>query len=139
MELTPFMSRTGSPGSATLVIPQRGITSLGARPSLSRFPKPNLQGGGNHARSGLATRFAGHPRRGMSSLFLLSFLLLCGLAGAAMACPACKDAIANDPNGPKLTRGWARSIYLLMWTPYLLFGGVTFAIVRSARRNRENR
>ena len=71
----------------------------------------------------------------MKKIFLLlAFILL--FAGAAMACPACKDAIANDPNGPKLTQGWARSIYLLMWTPYVLFGGVTFGIVRSARRNK---
>ena len=68
------------------------------------------------------------------AVFLLTFLLFFGFAGAAVACPACKDAIAENPGGAKLTQGWARSIYLLMWTPYLLFGGITFAIVRSARR-----
>jgi len=72
----------------------------------------------------------------MKKFLLLSVFILL-LAGTALACPACKDAIANDPNGPRLAQGWARSIYLLMWTPYLLFGGVTFAIVRSARRNKE--
>ncbi len=66
--------------------------------------------------------------------FSLSFLLVLLCAGAARACPACKDALAQDPNGPQLTLGYARSIYLLMWMPYLLFGGITFAIVRSARR-----
>ena len=69
--------------------------------------------------------------------FLFSALILL-LAGTAMACPACKDAIANDPNGPKLSKAWARSIYLLMWTPYVLFGGVTFGIVRSARRAKKS-
>ena len=71
--------------------------------------------------------------------FSLSFLLLLVVAGAALACPACKEALANDPNGPRLTQGWARSIYLLMWTPYILFGGVTFAIVRSARRAKQSK
>ena len=65
-------------------------------------------------------------------LFAIGLLLLLGTA--AMACPACKDALAEDPGGARLTQGWARSIYLLMWTPYLLFGGVTFAIVRTSRR-----
>ena len=67
-------------------------------------------------------------------LALLVLLLFLGFTGAAMACPACKDALAQDPNGARLTQGYARSIYLLMWMPYLLFGGITFAIVRSARK-----
>ena len=66
-------------------------------------------------------------------------LLICAVfavisTGTALACPACKEALADDPGGAQLTQGYARSIYLLMWTPYLLFGGVTFAIVRSSRR-----
>ena len=80
---------------------------------------------------------AAGPPSGVTRGFSLSFLLLLVVAGAALACPACKEALANDPNGPRLTQGWARSIYLLMWTPYLLFGGVTFAIVRSARRSKQ--
>ena len=67
--------------------------------------------------------------------FSLSFLLLLVVAGAAFACPSCQEALASSgAEAAKLTRGWGRSIYLLMWTPYLLFGGVTFAIVHSARR-----
>ncbi len=55
-----------------------------------------------------------------------------------MACPSCKDAAPENPAAAaKLTRGWARSIYLLMWTPYLIFGGVTFGIIRSARRSKK--
>ena len=70
-------------------------------------------------------------------LSLLVFLLFFGFAGGAIACPSCKEALAQDPAGEKLTRGWARSIHLLMVMPYLLFGGVTFVIIRSARRNKE--
>ncbi|MDO8729810.1 MAG: hypothetical protein Q7J69_01285 [Candidatus Omnitrophota bacterium] len=72
--------------------------------------------------------------------FSLLFLLVLLCAGTALACPSCKttDASSKNPAAEaRLTRGWARSIYLLMWTPYLLFGGVTFAIIRSARRNKE--
>jgi hypothetical protein len=61
-------------------------------------------------------------------------------AGAAAACPSCKEAASSSENpaaSARLTKGWARSIYLLMRTPYLLFGGAAFAIVRSARRNKE--
>ena len=81
----------------------------------------------------------GRRKTGLSCLLLSAFCLLAILSsGAALACPACKDAIANDPNGPRLAQGWARSIYLLMWTPYLLFGGVTFAIVRATRRAKQS-
>ena len=55
-----------------------------------------------------------------------------------MACPACKDAVADNPDSARLTRGFARSIYVLMAAPYLLFGGVTFAIVRATRRAKQS-
>lgn len=64
-------------------------------------------------------------------LLVLLFLLL--LAGGAAACPLCKEAVQNNP---KLTEGFARSIHLLMSMPYLLFGGLTLYIVRSARRKK---
>ena len=72
-------------------------------------------------------------------LFIASFLFL---AGAAMACPACESAVSSSQETPggsnRLVRGFARSIYVLMAAPYLLFGGVTFAIVRSARRSKKS-
>ncbi len=74
-----------------------------------------------------------------TATFLLMFLLVLALAGAALACPSCEAAASSSGNpaaAAKLTQGWARSIYLLMWTPSLIFGGVTFGIVRSARRKK---
>ncbi len=59
----------------------------------------------------------------------------------ASACPACKDAIssAGDPElARRLTVAYARSIYFLMATPYVLFAGLAFAIVRAARRKGRN-
>ena len=67
---------------------------------------------------------------------LLFTALLALLAGAAWACPACNEAAGAQ--GAALSRGWARSIYLLMATPYLLFAGAAFCIARTARRNKQN-
>ena len=68
-------------------------------------------------------------------VFILSILLF---AATAAACPACESAVSSSQETPggsnKLVRGFARSIYVLMVPPYILFGGVTFAIVRPARR-----
>jgi len=68
---------------------------------------------------------------------LLVFLFVCGMAGAAGACPMCKEVAANqsDPaTAEHLRSGFALSLGLLLSTPYLLFGGITFLITRSARR-----
>ncbi len=74
----------------------------------------------------------------LCSLFsVLCFLFsVLWLANAALACPMCKEAMASqsDPVSAQLVKGYARSIYLLMSAPYLLFAGVTFFIVRSTRR-----
>ena len=72
------------------------------------------------------------------AIAVLAFIVISPIC--ALACPACKDAITSgsDPNGSsRLTRGYARSIYLLMGAPYLVFAGVTLTIVRSARRNKK--
>jgi uncharacterized membrane protein YozB (DUF420 family) len=66
------------------------------------------------------------------------YLLLYQVDWAA-ACPMCKEILSSqsDPAlSHRLTEGFARSITLLMSAPYLLFAGITFLIVRSARRQR---
>jgi len=72
-------------------------------------------------------------------VFILSILLF---AAVAAACPACESAVSGSQETPggsaRLVRGFARSIYVLMWTPYVLFGGVTFAIVRATRRAKQS-
>ena len=94
------------------------------------------------SRSALNARSPHPPSRAKvapasTAAFSLAFLIVLLFAGAAAACPACKDAVSDNPDSARLTRGFARSIYVLMATPYLLFGGVTFAIVRSARRSKQ--
>ena len=116
-------------------------TSPHSGSGFTRAPfSPHVKGAGSsvNARSP-------HPPSGSKvtpaslAVFLLAFLLFLLFAGGAAACPSCKEGLSSPENpaaSVKLTRGWARSIYLLMWTPYLLFGGVTLAIVRSARRKK---
>ena len=57
-------------------------------------------------------------KRSTALFYLLSATLYLLTTGAALACPACKDAISSsDPKGyTRLTKGYARSIYLL-WEP----------------------
>lgn len=85
-------------------------------------------------------KVVGRKKTGFSCLLPIAFCLLVILSsGVAFACPSCKTTAASSENPAaeaKMARGWARSITLLMWTPYLLFGGVTFAIVRSARQKK---
>ncbi len=79
-------------------------------------------------------------KKSTALFYLVSAALYLLTMGAAIACPACKDALysSSDPKGyTRLTKGYARSIYLLMGTPYLVFAGVTLTIVRSARRNKK--
>jgi hypothetical protein len=51
----------------------------------------------------------------------------------------CKDLLSSQSDPAlsyRLTQGYAWSIALLMSTPYLLFAGVAFFIIRSARHRR---
>lgn len=68
---------------------------------------------------------------------LLAILLSLLAARAAAACPSCKDALSTPGAPNPLSRGYARSIHLLMAMPYILFGGVAFTIVRSSKRARK--
>lgn len=70
----------------------------------------------------------------MKKIFFF-LLALAGMSAAALACPMCQEAVSR--NNAKLTQGFANSISLLMAAPYLLFGALTFTIVRSARRKKE--
>jgi hypothetical protein len=81
-------------------------------------------------------------RRAASFRLLFSFLALVALAGAAevaWGCPSCKEAILESGSASasaSLAKGYARSILLLMAVPYALFAGVSYCVVRAARRNR---
>lgn len=71
----------------------------------------------------------------MKRLYAIPLFFL--LVSAAWGCPACKEVVSSQTNAAaasKLSGGFAASLTILLSTPYLLFGGITFAIVRSAKR-----
>jgi hypothetical protein len=66
-------------------------------------------------------------------VFFVLILSLCLLIAPAAACPACQEAVGDNA---RLTEGFARSIYLLMSAPYLLFAGLMFYVIRSGHRKK---
>ena len=58
----------------------------------------------------------------------------------AWGCPMCKEALSSQSDlalASRLQSGWAKSIYLLMSAPYLVFASITLLVVRSARRSKK--
>ena len=80
------------------------------------------------------------PSLKLISTCLVLATLLWFIPQLAEACPMCKEALSSlNPTQEPLTQAWSKSIALLMGTPYILFGGITFWIIRSARRkNRDS-
>jgi hypothetical protein len=65
----------------------------------------------------------------------LALLLVFGLAGEALGCPNCKEAIANqDGDAMRLANGYSWSIILMLTMPFLLLGTGTVMIVRAVKR-----
>ncbi len=67
-----------------------------------------------------------------------SALLLC-FAGAAMACPTCKDSLGNDPATAGMVNGYFWSILFMMSMPFIVFfgvGGYFYWEICRARRER---
>lgn len=58
---------------------------------------------------------------------------------AAMACPTCKEGLAeNGAAGANLARGFELSIYLMLAVPMLIFAGLAFFFsmqIRKAQRS----
>jgi len=74
--------------------------------------------------------------RSAAWLLLLIGLLL--VTDVAMACPNCKDSLAqNDPARSGLSRGFYWSILLMLSTPFVVTAGLGtyfYLLVRKARR-----
>lgn len=62
---------------------------------------------------------------------LLAFLLL---AGRAMACPTCKDALAEDPAGRGFSVGIGITVVGMLAVIFTLAGLIVVKIVRDDRR-----
>jgi len=62
-------------------------------------------------------------RSPLAAVFAAAVLfLLC--AGSAVACPTCKDAMANDPASASLAQGFYYSILFMVSAPYVVFGSL---------------
>ena len=65
----------------------------------------------------------------------LAFAIAIGLAGEAMGCPNCKEALANqDGDAMRLADGYSWSILLMIAMPFALLGTGTMMVVRAVRR-----
>jgi heme/copper-type cytochrome/quinol oxidase subunit 2 len=59
-------------------------------------------------------------------------------ASVASACPSCKSALGDSPEGQRLVRGYFLSICFMVAMPFTVFGGLSgymYWLVRCARRN----
>jgi hypothetical protein len=67
---------------------------------------------------------------------LLLVLLVC--ADSALACPTCKDQLANDPAAMGLARGYFYSILFMLSMPVLILAGLSsyfyYEVCKARRR-----
>jgi hypothetical protein len=59
--------------------------------------------------------------------------VLC-VATEASACPNCREALADSPQGRGLAAGFYYSILFMMSMPFLILGGLGTVFYRSVRR-----
>ncbi len=65
----------------------------------------------------------------------LALLLVIGLAGEALGCPNCKEAVANqDGDVMRLANGYSWSIILMISMPFALLGTGMLMIARAVKR-----
>ena len=56
---------------------------------------------------------------------VLAVVILISMQAVVLACPTCKDGIAqNDPYGANVAAGYFWSILFMMAMPFLIFGGL---------------
>ena len=68
--------------------------------------------------------------------FATSLMLVLLLAGAATACPTCKDQLAHDPASANLARGFYYSILFMLSMPPLILGGLSAYFYWEVRKAR---
>lgn len=65
----------------------------------------------------------------------LGLILLLFLAGEALGCPNCKEAVANqDGDAMRLANGYSWSILLMIAMPFSLIGTGMLMVVRAVKR-----
>ena len=65
----------------------------------------------------------------------LALLSIVASASDALACPNCKEAVANqDGDAMRLANGYSWSIILMIAMPFTLLGTGTMMVVRAVKR-----
>lgn len=89
--------------------------------------------------SAASQRASSSRRRFVSYAVAVGMALL--FAGAAVACPTCREGLAeSDPQGQALAAGFFYSILLMLSTPVVIvvsFGAMAYRAVKRARLERE--
>jgi hypothetical protein len=67
-------------------------------------------------------------------------VIVLAMAGDALACPTCKDGVAEaDPEGVNVARGYFYSILLMLGMPFTLAGTFGVYVWREMRRQERER
>ena len=66
----------------------------------------------------------------------LALALLLLFADAAVACPTCKENLANDPEAANIVRGYFYSILFMLSMPPLIFSGISLYFYYEVRKAR---
>ena len=70
-------------------------------------------------------------------LLLLALVVFVIATNIVIACPTCKEGMANDPHQASMIHGYFWSILFMMSMPFLIFTSLAtyfYLLVRSARK-----
>ena len=68
--------------------------------------------------------------------FIAIVILVVSLPSVVLACPSCKQSLAEATNNPNLVRGYAWSIMFMMSAPFLILAGLGSYFYFEIRRAR---
>lgn len=68
--------------------------------------------------------------------FIAIVILVGSLPSVVLACPTCKQSLAEATNNPNLVRGYAWSIMFMMSAPFLILAGLGSYFYFEIRRAR---
>jgi hypothetical protein len=68
--------------------------------------------------------------------YIVVVILVVSLPGIVLACPTCKQSLAEATNNPNLVRGYGWSIMFMMSAPFLILAGLGSYFYYEIRRAR---
>jgi hypothetical protein len=69
-----------------------------------------------------------------SAAIVVALVAVLCIAATATACPNCRDALADNPRGQSLAKGFYFSILFMMSMPFLVLGTLGTVFYRSIQR-----